>query len=81
MAVLCLPSVAVGTSAATSACGLAAGVAACQAASTRCLVVLYEDAAKPWARSVAHQRYSALHDVCCCVQARALVARLRPAAR
>ena len=29
------------------------------------------------ARSVAHQRYSALHDVCCCVQARSLAARLR----
>ena len=75
MAVLCAPTAVRGADGAS--CPVAVGAAHCQQSSTRCMVVLYEDAAKPWARSVAHQRYSALHDVCCCVQARSLAARLR----
>lgn len=76
MAVLAFPSAPPG-GAPSSACELADAIAACQRLGIRCLPVLYVDAAKPWAREVAHQRLSLLHDVCGCVQARALCARLR----
>ena len=58
-------------------CELAVVIAACQRLGVRCLPVLYADASVPYAREVAHQRLSLLHDVCGCVQARALCAALR----
>jgi hypothetical protein len=60
-----------------SSCLLAAAVAACEQRSIKCVPVLYADASVAGAREVSHQRLSGLHDVCGCVQARQLAARLR----
>ena len=60
----------------SSSCPVAAAIIACQKLAIPCLPILYADAALGL-KTVAHQRYSLLQEVCGCIQARTLCSTLR----